>query len=100
MSLTNSQSVIAASAMTGALINGLTGRSIIGGAINGAISGLMVAGVGKISDTILGTEIMGSRNMTRNFNTSSKPSSGSSRTFRGFSSLNGGVGRSANTSSF
>ena len=100
MSLSNAQSVVVASAMTGALINGLTGRSIIGGAINGAISGLMVAGVGKISDTILGTEIMGSRNMTRNFTTTSKTSSGSSsRAFRGFSSSSS-IGRSANTSSF
>ena len=99
MSLTNSQSVIAASAMTGALINGLTGRSIIGGAINGAISGLMVAGVGKITDSILGTEIMGSRNMTRNFNTSSKAPSSATRGFRGFSSSSN-AGRYANTSSF
>lgn len=99
MSLSTSQSVVVASAMTGALINGLTGRSIIGGAVNGAISGLMVAGVGKISDSIFGTEIM-SRGMSRNFNTSSKHSNTASRTFRGFSSLSGGVGRSANTSSF
>lgn len=89
-SLSTSQSIIAASAMTGALLNGLTGRSVISGAINGAISGAMVAGVGKLSDTILGTEIM-----SRNFTTSSKPSA-VSRTFRGFSSSS----RSANTSNF
>lgn len=100
MSLTNSQSVIVASAMTGCLINGLTGRSIIGGAINGAISGLMVAGVGKISDAILGTEIMGARNVTRNFTTSSKSSTSTTRGFRGFSSMSSSIGRSANTSSF
>ena len=100
MSLNNTQSVVVASAMTGALINGLTGRSMIGGAINGAISGLMVAGVGKISDAILGTEIMGTRNMSRNFTTTSKTSSAGSRAFRGFSSLSSNGGRSAKTSNF
>ena len=100
MNLSTSQSVVVASAMTGALINGLTGRSVIGGAVNGAISGLMVAGVGKISDAILGTEIMGTRSMSRNFTTTSKTSSGSSsRAFRGFLSSSN-AGRSANTSSF
>lgn len=98
MSLSNAQSVVVASAMTGALINGLTGRSVVGGAINGAISGLMVAGVGKISDSIFGTEIM-SRGMSRNFNTSSKKVDSVNRTFRGFSSSSS-IGRSANTSSF
>lgn len=95
MSLSNAQSVVVASAMTGALINGLTGRSVIGGAVNGAISGLMVAGVGKVSDSIFGTEIM-SRGMSRNFSTSSKSFTSNSgiRTF----SSNGG--RSANTSNF
>lgn len=98
MNLSTSQSVVVASAMTGALINGLTGRSVIGGAVNGAISGLMVAGVGKISDSIFGTEIM-SRGMSRNFTTTSKTSSSGSRAFRGFSSSSS-IGRSANTSSF
>lgn len=99
MSLSTSQSIVIASAMTGALVNGLTGRSIVGGAINGAISGMMVSTVGKMSDSIFGTEIM-SRNMTRNFNTSSKTASTASRTFRGFSSLSSNAGRSTNTSSF
>ena len=98
MNLSTAQSVVVASAMAGALLNGLTGRSMIGGAINGAISGVMVAGVGKISDAILGTEIM-SRGMTRNFNTSSKTASSGARGFRGFSSSSS-IGRSANTSSF
>ena len=100
MSLSNAQSVVVAYAMTGALLNGLTGRSMIGGAINGAISGMMVAGVGKISDTILGTEIMGTRNMSRNFTTTSKSTATNTRGFRGFSSMSSSIGRSANTSSF
>ena len=92
--MTTSQSFVIASAITGALINGLTERSIITGAINGAINGLMVAGVGKISDTIFGTEIM-SPNVCRNFNTS-RPFS------RGFRSFSGGSSgsRSISTSSF
>ena len=92
--MTTSQSFVIASAITGALINGLTERSIITGAINGAINGLMVAGVGKISDTIFGTEIMSS-NVCRNFNTS-KPFNIGFKTFSGGSSGS----RSISTSSF
>ena len=49
-----SQSFVIASAITGALINGLTDRPIIAGAINGAISGLMIDGVRKLPHSILG----------------------------------------------
>ena len=96
--MTTSQSFVIASAITGALINGLTERSIITGAINGAINGLMVAGVGKISDTIFGTEIM-SPNVCCNFNTNfniSKPFNIGFKTFSGGSSGS----RSISTSSF
>ena len=89
-----SQSFVIASAITGALINGLTDRPIIAGAINGAISGLMIDGARKLSHSVLGTEIMSS-NVCRNFNTS-RPFS------RGFRSFSGGSSgsRSISTSSF
>ena len=89
-----SQSFVIASAITGALINGLTDRPIIAGAINGAISGLMIDGVRKLSHSILGTEIMSS-NVCRNFNTS-KPFNIDFKTFSGGSSGS----RSISTSSF